>query len=163
MNNKYPQRKSHRLKNFDYSSGYSYHVIINACKSESIFSKILLNDKRECEIKLTDIGNIIDKHIKEIEKCYKGVILESYVIMPNHIHILLSIIEANQQHTEKITIIKIISALKSITTKKIGEKIWQKSFYDHVIDNDKEFFNTVNYIEGNPIEHLVKEENKKTV
>ena len=49
-----------------------------------------------------------------------------------------------------VSIMEVIKAMKSITTRKIGTKIWQTSFYDHVIRNDEDYQTRFRYIEENP-------------
>ena len=45
----------------------------------------------------------------------------------------------------------VISALKRFANKKTGFNIWQRSYYDHIIRNKKEFFDIFRYIENNPL------------
>ncbi|MBR6624330.1 MAG: hypothetical protein IKK91_10610, partial [Ruminococcus sp.] len=45
----------------------------------------------------------------------------------------------------------VISALKRFVNKKTGFNIWQRSYYDHIIRNKKEFFEIFRYIENNPL------------
>lgn len=65
--------------------------------------------------------------------------------MPNHIHILLEI-----KDTSNNTISNIVKNLKSEISKKLGEAIWQKSFYEHLIRDEKEYIQIREYIINNP-------------
>lgn len=96
--------------------------------------------------------------------------LISWVIMPNHVHLLIkeylnndisSIVKKWKSYTSK-EIIKISDHLKQDTDKyrykKIeldnlirSNKIWQKSYWDHYIRNDEELYNTILYIDQNPV------------
>lgn len=108
-------------------------------------------------VKLTGFGAIIEKEIKNINKRYQNVIIDNYVIMPNHIHLLLTIIDFDDERdkTERASLTQIIGALKSISTRRIREKfkvdkVFQTSFYEHIINNDKDYSNTWDYIHNNP-------------
>ena len=72
--------------------------------------------------------------------------MDAYVIMPNHIHAIISIEEA-----QTITISRIINQYKGIVTKQLGYSIWQKSYYDHIIRNEKEYYKIIEYIQNNII------------
>ncbi len=65
--------------------------------------------------------------------------------MSNHIHILLEI-----KDTSNNTISNIVKNLKSEISKKVGESIWQKSFYEHLIRDEKEYMQIKEYIMNNP-------------
>lgn len=89
-----------------------------------------------------------------MEKRYPSVTIDRYVIMPNHIHAIVmlgEIAEANQRPT----IMDIVCAYKSLTTrecKKIGysDKLFQTSFYEHVVRGREDYTEIAEYIENNP-------------
>ena len=131
-----------------------------------------------------DINNIIQNEWLNIAKYYSNVVLDEFVIMPNHFHGVISfnktpIANISQKNTN---LSKIISTFKTITTKKIKElvisynngnvgcgnngnvgvsatidliknygTIWQKSFYDHVVRNEKDLQRVQEYIFNNPL------------
>jgi len=64
--------------------------------------------------------------------------------MPNHIHIIIVI-----KDKETVTISRIIKQYKMYVSKKIGYSIWQKSFYEHIIRNEKEYYKIKEYIKNN--------------
>ena len=97
-------------------------------------------------IKLTKEGNIVKQNINKIEQIYKNTIIDEYVIMPNHIHILLLI-----NYKSSVTISKIIKHFKTNITREIEYSIWQKSFYEHIIRNEKEYLKIKEYIKNNVI------------
>lgn len=84
--------------------------------------------------------------IQQIEIVYPNIIVDEYIIMPNHIHMIL---EIHQQCNNSIS--KIIQQLKGKITKEIGYGIWQKLFYEHIIRNEKEYLKIKEYIINNPI------------
>lgn len=84
--------------------------------------------------------------IQQIEIIYPNVILDEYIIMPNHIHMILKI---NEQSNNSIS--TIMQQLKMKITKEIGYSIWQKLFYKHIIRNEKEYLKIKEYIINNPL------------
>ncbi len=80
-------------------------------------------------------------------------IINHYIIMPNHIHLTLQINQNKNGKTKSLS--SLIGILKSRSSKIIHdmneyEFKWQKSFYDHVIKNEKAYHNIKNYIINNP-------------
>ena len=75
--------------------------------------------------------------------------IDTYVIMPNHIHMLLNI-RAGGDGTPPLRVYDIIGRLKSYTTYKYGQPLWQRSFWDHVIRNRADYDEIYKYIEENP-------------
>ena len=102
------------------------------------------------QIKLTSIGRIIEKYIEDCNKKISKIYIDEYIIMPNHIHFIISI--NGSPWTSTPTIPKIISSLKTIITKKIGYSIWQRNYYEHIIRNEKEYLKIKEYIINNPLE-----------
>ncbi len=102
--------------------------------------------------KLTGIGIIVDDAIQNIPNIYPSVVVEEYVIMPNHIHIILRI-RADKYGRSMIapTISRVVKQMKGYVTKQLGYSIWQRSFYDHVIRDKKDYERLVKYIYENPI------------
>lgn len=105
---------------------------------------------------LTEAGIISDKYIKSIHDKFPNVTVENYVIMPNHIHMILYL--KNGTGNPSPTIGGIIGWLKYAITKQINItadmppiKFFQRSFHDHIIRNDKEFQMIYKYIDENPI------------
>ena len=85
---KFPKRKHTRLKEYDYSNDGGYFVTVCVKNKEKLLSEpVLVNGK----IKLTPIGETAEKHIKAINSAYDGVRVDSYMIMPDHIHMLITI------------------------------------------------------------------------
>ena len=106
----------------------------------------MLGEIVEYNIKLTKEGNIVKQNINKIEQIYKNTIIDEYVIMPNHIHILLL-----RNYKSNVTISKIIKHFKTNITRKIEYSIWQKSFYELIIRNEKEYLKIKEYIKNNVI------------
>ena len=84
------KRKPNRLNQYDYSTPGAYFITICTKNKEKILSTVGATIGRP-QIQLTEYGKMIDKAIKTIEKVYPFVTVDQYVIMPNHIHLLLQI------------------------------------------------------------------------
>ena len=141
MKENLPVRKRIRLQGYDYSEGNMYFITI--CVKDRLE---MLGEIIEDDIKLTKEGNIVKQNINKIEQIYKNTIIDEYVIMPNHIHILLLI-----NYKSSVTISKIIKHFKTNITREIEYSIWQKSFYEHIIRNEKEYLKIKEYIKNNVI------------
>ena len=62
------------------------------------------------------------------------------------------------ERSAQTSIPNIIKAFKHLTNKEAGEKMWQKSYYDHVIRSNEDFLTCAQYIETNPLRYLLKQE-----
>ena len=101
------------------------------------------------KIQLTSIGIIVNEAINYINKNYSYYCVENYVIMPNHIHLLISITGGRED--PPLRIYDVIGRLKSFTTKEYGSGLWQRSFYDHVVRNKQDYDEIYKYICENPM------------
>jgi putative transposase len=113
---------------------------------------------------LSPIGEIIERQWNNIQKQYDDVQLDKYVIMPNHLHGIIVINEPTKRADARPapTVSEIICSFKSKATVEclnyikhnnlnITGKIWQRSFYDKVIRNERSLNAIREYIDGNPI------------
>ena len=158
-------RRSIRLKEFDYSNPNWYYVTI--CTNERInyFGKIV-NSK----IILSDIGNKAKEFWEQIPEHFDYIELDSFIIMPNHIHGIIIINSRNVQlniptkrkdnYFSKISSQKgalgiVIRTYKAMVKKWSNETIytkfkWQRNYFEHIIRNENDLFNTRRYIALNP-------------
>ncbi|MBQ7226797.1 MAG: hypothetical protein IJX05_00170, partial [Clostridia bacterium] len=85
-----PKRKPTRLKNFDYSTTGAYFITICTHNRIELLSKIIVGQGlAPAENKLTRLGEIAEEQLLQLEKRYPFIRIENYVIMPNHIHIIM--------------------------------------------------------------------------
>lgn len=158
MENKLPKRKNNRLSGYDYSISGVYFITVCTKEKRCLFwTKHQFDFVGEDSILppdvvcLTDYGCIVKNAIVDIEKHYADVKLLQYAIMPNHIHLLLSIpYESGRIISSPTNIIKVIGQLKRTVSKQIGHSIWQKSFHDHIIRNQNDFEDVSKYVYENP-------------
>ena len=72
--------------------------------------------------------------------------------MPYHVHLILRIeSEISGRMISAPTLSTAIGSLKRWVSKQVGRPIWQKSYYDHVIRNQKDYDEIWQYIENNPV------------
>ena len=163
-NNDFSERKRLRLKDFDYSSNNFYFVTVCVNDKEPLLSNIVGDDAHIVpkKIILKPYGKIAEKHILRINTMYQNVYVEKYIIMPNHIHMLIFIDRyedgiANEHGTmwasspTSTDLSTVIRTFKTMVTKEIGTPIWQRSFYDEIIKNETHFQNVWNYIAYNAL------------
>ena len=106
---------------------------------------------RPKNVPLTNLGITAQRSIENIPKYYPAISVDHYVIMPNHIHLLLQInTDVNGRSMIAPTISTVVRLMKGTVSKQAGFTVWQKGFYDHVIRNGNDYQDIWNYIEGNP-------------
>lgn len=142
------KRKPNRLKNYYYSQNGAYFITICTKDRKEILSQVIVGEDTILpSIKLSEYGKIIEKSINEIPLHYDGVFVDNYVIMPNHIHLIIRI----NNNGRMISAPTIIAGMKRYVSKQIGQSIWQKSFHDHIIRDDIDYQQIWKYIDENPI------------
>ena len=154
------KRKTPRLQEFDYNSDGIYFITICTQNRRCILSRIVGTGVLDCpQIELTKHGEIADKYINQLSDFYEHLSVDKYVIMPNHIHLLLFIKGNGQSGTPvptngtraNSTFSKFISTFKRFCNKEYGENIWQARCNDHIIRNQQDYEKHFNYICENPI------------
>lgn len=137
------QRKKIRVGEYDYSQCGAYFVTICTQNRRPILSNIVGDD---AHIVPKRYGQIAEKYLKNAAE------IEKYVIMPDHIHMLIRLEEqgAEKRSPQASRIASIVRSIKTLTTKEIGEPIFQRSYYDHVIRNQRDYNEIWEYIENNP-------------
>ena len=147
---KQPQRKLTRLRGYDYSTPGYYFITICTHNKRKILCDIV--GEGLCalpSIKLTTIGEIVNKSIIYINNKYQNILVDKYIIMPNHIHMIIA--QQTGGHGDPpLQIFNIIGDLKSFTTHEYGKTLWQRSFHDHIIRGEDDYLKIWNYIDTNP-------------
>ena len=160
-----PERKHPRLKEYDYSLPGYYHVTICAADEAVCLSRVVQGiTPNTGEIRLTKAGVIVREQLHALEHRYPYVRIDKYVIMPNHIHVIIRLL-AEERIGKRPDVISIVRAFKSLTTRMCNEvyctpgKKWlQSSFYDEILRNEKAYQECWRYIDENPLKWLLKPE-----
>ena len=167
------KRQRHRLSKELYLGGYWYFVTLCVENKSNVFvaEGLSLQDNK---FKLNSLGEMVEKEIVNLENKFSKIKVENYIIMPNHIHLIISIDEGATRINSKkiISLGDVVGLLKAYTQKRIRDllnangginpplrntkeinlhKMWQKSFYDHIIRNETDLLRIQNYIVNNPI------------
>ena len=154
-----PKRKHPRLDNYDYSSTGAYFVTICTQNRRCVLSRIVgrgLAPAETTAIEYTSLGEIAEKQLFLLADRYPYLTIDQYVIMPNHIHAILILNGETAGASPRPTLTDIVCTYKSLTTrecKKNGfrEKLFQTSFYEHIIRSREDYEEIVKYIYENPI------------
>ena len=146
-----PKRKSNRLKNYDYNTPAAYFITVCTRDRKNLFrDNVGATIGRPFE--LSEYGKIVDTAIKNIPIKYSSISVDKYIIMPNHIHLLLQIhSDKNGRAMPAPTVSTVIQQMKGYVTKQIGFPVWQKLFYDHIVRNESDYREIWEYIENNPL------------
>ena len=104
-------------------------------------------------VHLRTAGECLKRYIDGIPEAYPGTAIHKYVIMPNHVHLLLSIdaregVPRSSRPTQ--TVPRIVAALKRFVNKDVGYNVWQSTYHDHVIRNEEDYLRIWQYIDTNP-------------
>ena len=154
-NKKLPKRKRTRLNGYDYSNAGSYFITICSKDKKPIFSRIVgVGDLDDPRVFLYRYGEIIKNNIEYMNNVYDYIEIDNYVIMPNHIHILISVYADGMSRSPSPTnevIPTFVRTLKRFVNKEAGENIFQRSYNDHIIRDERDYLARWKYIENNPI------------
>ena len=134
-------RKSPRIPNYDYASENYYFITVCTHNRKCLFGY----PERHNEF-----GEITRRHIEQIPSHYDNVYVDKYVVMPNHIHLILYVGSGKKADAKQV-----IAQYKSGVSREIRKiipdlKLWQRSFHDHVIRSKADYERIWLYIEGNP-------------
>ena len=160
MDNELPKRKNIRLKSDFYNLPGTYFVTFCTYKRRCCLSTVGAIHESPANT-LSVKGIIVEDVIKNIPDTL-GVLIDKYVIMPNHVHIIFVITQSlyirairESPLRSKSTISNAVGYIKMNAAKKIKTKddkdpVFQRSFYDHIIRNKKDYDEIVKYIYDNP-------------
>lgn len=163
-------RKSIRLDGYDYSQPGGYFITINTYQHIELFGEIT-----EQGMRLNNFGHIVQEEWLQTEIIRPAIILDEFVIMPDHMHAILFITENDNasvvgahscaplpEYNQILirpprSLGSIISGYKSKVTSRInalrgtpGEPVSQRNYYEHIIRSEKELDDIRIYIQGNP-------------
>ena len=156
-----PVRKPNRLREYDYSRNGAYFVTFCTEGKHKLLGKVVGGGVLDApEVQLTEYGQIIKEQLETVNTVYQHVQIDKYVIMPNHVHLIV-FVHAKKDETActgtsrtpsptNAVIPSLISTIKRFSNRRIGFNIWQRSYYDHVIRDEKDYLTKWNYIDTNP-------------
>jgi putative transposase len=165
------ERKTTRLLDYDYTQAGVYFFTVCVKEWKRVLGEVVGED-----VVLTKEGEIVQAAWNELPEHYEDIKLDAYVVMPNHVHGIVWIIEAKEtrvgeglrpsptKKTKRHGLPEIVRAFKSFSARKInelrctqGQPFWQRSFYDHIIRDDEDLYNHRKYIQENPLKWSLDE------
>ena len=157
-----PLRKLNRLNEYDYSQNGAYFVTICTQGRKPILSQIVGDGSPVPN----PAGKIVEEYIRKIPEKYPSVSMDKFVIMPDHIHLLLRFHSDQGTGNPSPTLGSVVGWYKYQVTKLVnehlntqGEKFFQRSYYDHVIRNQQDYDEIWLYIENNPQKWIIQKNN----
>jgi putative transposase len=169
-------RRSIRLKDYDYAQQGAYYLTI--CIHERRFC---LGEVEAGQVRLSDAGQMVNSWWVELAEKFKGIELDYYVVMPNHIHGIVVIggdgvgadlgvrpreewqIKRGQTQRSAPTLGEMVQWFKTMSTNdyirnvktgsfpRFNKYFWQRNYYEHVIRNDEDLNRAREYIQLNPL------------
>ena len=181
------QRRSIRLRDYDYAQSGAYFVTICTHDRACLFGEIV-NDA----MALNAMGDIAQRCWEAIPTHFPNVELDAFIVMPNHIHGIVLIIadqpasptppsvgaqqccaptSPNANHKINVaprSLGAIVRSFKSAATKEINRlrstpaaPVWQRNYYERIIRNERELHAVRDYIERNPQRWALDAENTR--
>lgn len=155
-----PNRRSIRLRGYDYAQRGAYFVSICTSKHLSVFGEIL-----DGEMHLSPIGQVVDSRWEDLPNHTLGLSLDAWVVMPNHVHgiiILPGTAEltpdsALQRGPAAGSLGRVVGGFKSAVSREVAARnltlvspLWQRSYHERIVRNDRELDTIRKYIHDNP-------------
>jgi REP element-mobilizing transposase RayT len=166
----YPQRRRVRLRSYDYSWPGAYFVTICTYEKQCLFGNI-----ENGLVNLNEYGEIAQACWKDIPFHFPEISNEIFIVMPNHVHGIISIHGVDGRSgskpdpTSKRPLFEIVRAFKTYSSRRINEHrhsqgtpMWQRSYYEHVIRSEREYHQIGEYVKYNPAKWETDRENPNT-
>ena len=146
------RRKSLRLSEYSYDTPGAYFVTICTKDRKPILGTVVgAGDHTGPYTQLSKTGALVERYTRTVPG------IDRYVIMPDHVHMILQVSATNvlegpmwSSAPTKRNIETTIRSWKTLITKELGESLWQRSFYEHVIRGEQDYWEIVKYLEENP-------------
>ncbi|WP_296902612.1 transposase [uncultured Megasphaera sp.] len=144
------KRKNIRLPHYDYSQNGMYFVTICTKGKRHLFGDIC-NSKMQLNL----LGKLIQAQLLAIPNQYIDTKIIYSIIMPNHVHFIVSIETGN--HAVRLG--RIVNKFKGLSTRKAGIPLWQRGYFEHVVRTEAELLAIMKYIENNPARWELRQQN----
>ena len=149
-----PKRKPSRLKQYDYNQPGIYFITICAKDRQPIFGSVVGGGALDApKTALSPIGRILEQYILSTDNI-PYISVKAYVIMPNHVHLLIEVLKpdgmSKAPSSTNATVPHTIATLKRFVNQALGENVFQRSFHDRIVRNEREYQKIFEYIQTNP-------------
>ena len=152
-------RKSLRLRHYDYTLSGAYFVTISTQGKADLFGQV-----KGSELHLTQAGRLVRETWRQVPRRYPCVDIDEFVVMPNHIHgvIIMETRLTFRYHPTPMSLPDVVHRFKSLTTAKyrhgvnhrgwlpFRKRLWRRNYYERIIRNEGELFCVRRYIRNNP-------------
>ncbi len=153
----FSERKSIRLPGYVYSQDGWYFVTLCTQNRRKIFGKIVNGN-----VYLSPLGHVANWELAKLRVHFPQIILDQYIIMPNHVHVIMRIMNGRENRAP--TLGQIIAYFKYQTTKQYNDsvgagfsspnnryiKLWQRNYYEHIVRDERDLNRIREYIQDNP-------------
>ncbi len=152
-------RRSPRLRGYDYTLAGAYFVTICTQGRLPCFGQVA-----DALMQLSPAGQMVQEVWAALPAHYPGIDLDAFMIMPDHIHGILVLLGLPKQ----LALPDAVQRFKSLTTARYRHglagngwapfpgQLWQRSYYDHVIQNEADLERIRSYIIENPVRYWQK-------
>ena len=153
-----PKRKPLRLKGWDYSSQGMYFLTICAKDKLPLFGRVVGGGVLDApRTVLSPAGELVKTRLTSITSHYPHITLDKYVIMPNHLHLLVRLtgLPGGPSGTPAPTganaaIPAFVSTLKRLIGRDWGAPLFQRGYHDHIVRTEPDFLRLWTYLDDNP-------------
>jgi REP-associated tyrosine transposase len=162
QNSSYPERRRLRLASYDYSEDGAYFVTAVTEGRAALFGRI-----DDSEMRLSQLGAIVEACWFDLPKHYNHLVVDEFIVMPNHIHGVVWLRRAGRpgfkpaptnDGSRPHVLPEIVRAFKTFSARRInalrgtsGVAVWQRSYYERVIRDNRELNAIREYIRSNPV------------
>jgi REP element-mobilizing transposase RayT len=161
------QRKPLRFQGYDYSQPGAYFVTVCTDDRRCLFGQIIGG-----VVQLSKFGSAVEACWQALTQHYSHVELDSFVVMPNHIHGIVRLTDGaaiDERGKTRHGLPEIIRAFKAFSSRQINalrhrtEPVWQRNYYEHIIRNEESLNQIREYIETNPLRWHIDRENPEVM
>ncbi len=152
-------RKTTRLYGADYNREGVFFLTICTKNKKCLLSRIVGTGVPDGpRVELLPFGKIAEKYLNQLNDFYGHISIQSYVIMPNHIHLLLAVHPREDGPSgtpvptlQNSAVAQFVSTFKRFCNKEYGENVWQYRSHDHIIRDREDHGKHLRYIAENPM------------
>ena len=143
-------RKNIRLQGYDYTKNGVYFITICCQNRMPLFEQ-------------SEVKKMVDLWLWKLEENYQHVVLDAYIVMPDHIHFILI-----KTEKDEIPLSRMMTWFKTMTTNAyikgvrnngwltFEKRMWQRNYFEHIVRNDRDLNEKREYIINNPLKHQNK-------
>jgi len=166
-----PQRRSLRLRGYDYAQAGAYFVTICTQGRACLFGDVVDGD-----VHLNAAWRMVAQCWQDIPNRFPDAALDEFVVMPNHLHGIIVIVGAqfiapndsgamnSGAMNRAPTVGEMVRSFKAVATRMLRQIqypsfAWQRNYYEHIIRNEDDLARIREYIVNNPLQWALDREN----